>query len=300
MIARIVRFRRQLLTFLVAGGAILSGYLLWHEDRISPWTRDGRVRADSVVVAPDVSGLVVSVDVRDNQEVRKGELLFRIDPRRFSLALSSARATLLDRHATMMEAIRDAGRYRELLKSGHASAERAENMEARAQEARARYEGAVARLASAQLDMVRSAVRARVNGYVTNLHLRPGDFIRRGEAGMALVDRDSFYVDGYFEETKLPSIRKGDRMKIRLMGVKTPLYGVVDSFSRGIFDFERSEAAGSVPRVNPTFSWVRLAQRIPVRIRLTSVPPDLLLVAGQTATVIDVDRRHGLLSRVAR
>ena len=300
MIARILRFRRQLLTFLVAGGAIVSGYLLWHEDRVSPWTRDGRVRADSVVVAPDVSGLVVSVDVRDNQEVRKGDLLFRIDPHRFSLALSSARATLLNRHATMMEAIRDAGRYRELLKSGHASAERAEKMEALAQEARARYEGAVARLASAQLDMIRSAVRARVNGYVTNLHLRPGDFIRRGEAGMALVDRDSFYVDGYFEETKLPSIRKGDRMKIRLMGVKTPLYGVVDSFSRGIFDFERSESPGSVPRVNPTFSWVRLAQRIPVRIRLTSVPPDLLLVAGQTATVIDVDRRHGLLSRVAR
>ena len=87
MISRLLRFRRQLLTLLVAGGALLSGYLLWHEDRISPWTRDGRVRADSVVVAPDVSGLVVSVNVRDNQEVRKGEILFRIDPRRFSLSL---------------------------------------------------------------------------------------------------------------------------------------------------------------------------------------------------------------------
>ena len=89
MISRLLRFRRQILTLLVAGGALLSGYLLWHEDRISPWTRDGRVRADSVVVAPDVSGLVVSVDVRDNQEVQKGEILFRLDPRRFSLALSA-------------------------------------------------------------------------------------------------------------------------------------------------------------------------------------------------------------------
>ena len=246
-----------------------------------------------MVVAPDVSGLVVSVDVRDNQEVQKGEILFRLDPRRFSLALSAARALLLERYAAMVEAIRDARRYRELLQSGHASAERAEIMEARALEARARYEGAVARLGSAQLDMIRSAVRARVNGYVTNLHLRPGDFVRRGEASLALVDRDSFYVDGYFEETKLPSIRPGDRMEIRLMGVRPPLYGVVESLSRGVSDFERSEPSGSVPRVNPTFSWVRLAQRIPVRIRIVSVPPGVLLVAGQTATVIDVAQRDG-------
>lgn len=282
-----LRFRRQIITFLFAGGAILSGYLLWQYDRTSPWTRDGRVRADTVVVAPDVSGLVVSVPVKDNQRVRKGEILFQVDPLRFSLALSAARARVMEGYSDMMNRLQDARRYRELLASGHASPERAETMETLARESRARYEEAVALLASAQLDLVRSSVRARVNGYVTNLHLRPGDFVSRGQGSVALVDSDSYYVDGYFEETKLPFIRRGDRMEIRLMGVSKPLFGEVESISRGISDQERSEQSGQVPRVNPTFSWVRLSQRVPVRIRLEPLPQGVLLVSGQTATVID-------------
>ncbi|MDA8028973.1 MAG: HlyD family secretion protein [Nitrospiraceae bacterium] len=283
----LLRLLRPTVTGLLALLAILSGYALWHYDRITPWTRDGRVRADWVSVAPDVSGLVTEVDVRDNQKVLRGEVLFRIDPRRFSIALAAARADWMERYASMREARHDARRYERLLRSGNATEEKSENMKARALEASALYRKALSGMMKAQLDLSRSAVRARVNGYVTNLHLRPGDFVSRGKGVVALVDSDSFYVDGYFEETKLPAIRIGDRMEIRLMGVSPPLFGRVETISRGISDFERSDVPGTVPRVNPTFSWVRLAQRIPVRIRLESVPARITLVAGQTATIID-------------
>jgi len=283
----LLRLLRPTVTGLLAILAILSGYALWHYDRMTPWTRDGRVRADWVSVAPDVSGLVTEVYVRDNQKVFRGEVLFRIDPRRFSIALAAARADWMERYASMREARHDARRYERLLRSGNATEEKAENMKARALEASALYRKALSGMMKAQLDLSRSAVRARVNGYVTNLHLRPGDFVSRGKGVVALVDSDSFYVDGYFEETKLPAIRIGDRMEIRLMGVSPPLFGRVETISRGISDFERSDVPGTVPRVNPTFSWVRLAQRIPVRIRLASVPTRITLVAGQTATIID-------------
>ena len=283
---------RQSVTAGVVLLAVGAGYLLWHIDRTSPWTRDGRIRADWVSVAPDVEGLVSEVDVRDNQIVRRGDILFRIDPKRFRIALSSARATLLARYAVMREAGHDARRYERLLHSGNASAEKAEAFRARALEDSALYQKALSDLARAQLDLDRSVVRAKVNGTITNLHLKPGDYVRRGQGVFALVDSDSYYVDGYFEETKLPAIRPGDRMEIRLMGVRSPLWGRVETISRAIYDQERQDLPGTVPKVNPTFSWVRLAQRIPVRIRLESVPPGVLLVAGQTATVIDSTPRH--------
>ena len=278
---------RKTVTAVVVLLAIGAGYLLWHIDRTSPWTRDGRVRADWVAVAPDVEGLVRDVDVRDNQVVHRGDILFRIDPRRFRIALSSARATVLARYAAMVEAGHDARRYERLLKSGNASSEKAEAFRARALEDSALYQKALSDLARAQLDLDRSVVRAKVDGTITNLHLKPGDYVRRGQGVFALVDSASCYVDGYFEETKLPAIRPGDRMEIRLMGVASPLWGRVDTISRAIYDQERTDLPGTVPKVNPTFSLVRLAQRIPVRIRLESVPPGVLLVAGQTATVID-------------
>ena len=283
---------RQSVTAGVVLLAVGAGYLLWHIDRTSPWTRDGRIRADWVSVAPDVEGLVSEVDVRDNQIVRRGDILFRIDPKRFRIALSSARATLLARYAVMREAGHDARRYERLLHSGNASAEKAEAFRARALEDSALYQKALSDLARAQLDLDRSVVRAKVNGTITNLHLKPGDYVRRGQGVFALVDSDSYYVDGYFEETKLPAICPGDRMEIRLMGVRSPLWGRVETISRAIYDQERQDLPGTVPKVNPTFSWVRLAQRIPVRIRLESVPPGVLLVAGQTATVIDRTPRH--------
>ena len=278
---------RQSITLTVVFLAVLSGYLLWHLDRTSPWTRDGRVRADWVSVAPDVEGLVSEIDVRDNQVVRQGDVLFRIDPKRFRIALSSARASLLARYAAMREADHDARRYERLLLSGNASAEKAEAFRARSLEDTALYQKALTDLSRAQLDLNRSVVRAKVNGTISNLHLKPGDYVRRGQGVFALVDNDSYYVDGYFEETKLPAIRPGDRMEIRLMGVSPPLWGRVETISRAIYDQERQDRPGTVPRVNPTFSWVRLAQRIPVRIRLESVPQGVRLVAGQTATVID-------------
>lgn len=278
---------RRFVTLVAVALAVVSGLLLWHFDRISPWTRDGRVRADWVQVAPDVDGLVSSVNVRDNQEVRRGTVLFQIDPKRFRIALAAAQSEVQTRFAAMELARRDARRYAALLEGGNATQKKAETFRARALETAALYQRALADASRAQLDLSRSTVRARVNGIVTNLHLTPGDFVKRGQGVVALVDRDSFYVDGYFEETKLQGIRPGDRMEIRLMGVARPVWGRVEAIARAISDQERQDRPGMVPRVNPTFSWVRLAQRIPVRIALDPLPPGLLLVAGETATVID-------------
>lgn len=278
---------KKTLTLSLLALAVLSGYLLWQSDRKAPWTRDGRVRADWVSVAPDVAGLVREVVVRDNQKVTRGTVLFQIDPQRFKIALASAQSIVLARYASMRESRRNASRYERLQKGGNASEEKAEALKAKAMEDMGLYQKALSDLARAQLDLTRSTVRAKVNGYITNFHLKPGDFVQRGEGVLALVDSDSFYVDGYFEETKLPWIHPGDRMEIRLMGVSEPLWGKVESLSRAISDQERHDRPGTVPQVNPTFSWVRLAQRIPVRIQFESMPKGLTLIAGETATVID-------------
>ncbi len=281
------RWRGVAITTIVALAAIVAARYLWKSYMESPWTRDGRVRADIVSVAPDVAGLVREVDVRDNQTVKKGTVLFRIDPDRFRIALNMAQAKVLERYAEMMESRREAGRYERLYSGGNASHEKAETLGAIADESKARYQQALVSLSLAQLDLTRSKVVATVDGTVTNMHLRPGDFVKRGQGVIALVDADSFYVDGYFEETRLHFIHPGDPVEIRLMGDPRPLSGRVESIARSIEDRERHDRPGRVPDVNPTFSWVRLAQRIPVRIRIDRLPSNLHLVAGETATVID-------------
>jgi multidrug resistance efflux pump len=120
---------------------------------------------------------------------------------------------------------------------------------------------------------------------VTNLELQPGDYATVGRQVLAIVNSDSIYADGYFEETKLPAIRIGDKAIVHLMGVERDLNGTVESIAAGIADRERSASGNALANVNPTFSWVRLAQRIPVRIRLDHPPADVRLIAGRTATV---------------
>ena len=133
--------------------------------------------------------------------------------------------------------------------------------------------------------MERSTIHASVNGVVTTFYLRPGDYVTAGHPIAALVDTDSFYVEGYFEETKLPRIHPGDRATVRLMGAADVLDGTVLGIAGGVFDRQRSIGRDLLPNIDPTFTWVRLAQRIPVRIKLGEVPPSTHLVAGRTATV---------------
>ena len=275
---------RLALTAIAVAAAFAVGRALWSYYMESPWTRDGRVRADVVQVAPDVSGFVTEVLVKDNQKVHRGDVLFRIDRARFALALQQADASVAGHKATLDQANADLKRYAALTTDA-VSQQRQEQVLATQLQAKAAYDQAVADRGVAQLNLDRSEVRASVNGTITNMDLRPGAYVAAGKGVMALVDTDTLHVEGYFEETKLARIRIGDKVQIRLLGAKVKLTGHVESIAAGIEDRDRAEGASLLANVNPTFSWVRLAQRVPVRIALDPVPDDVALVAGRSATV---------------
>jgi RND family efflux transporter MFP subunit len=222
--------------------------------------------------------------VHDNQRVHKGDVLFRIDPDRFDLALRQAEAIVAGKQASLEQAESDYQRY-DKLSDNAVSQQRLELAKAVADEAKAVHDQAVADRDLARLNRVRSEVRASVNGLITNMDLQPGAYVSVGHGVTALIDEDTLHVEGYFEETKLPRIHIGDAATVHLVGERTLLTGHVESIAGGIDDRERSSGSNLLANVNPTFSWVRLAQRIPVRIALDPLPKGVLLVAGRTATV---------------
>jgi RND family efflux transporter MFP subunit len=282
---------RVAVTLLVVLLAVLAGWWLWHFYMISPWTRDARVRADVVTIAPDVSGWVVELKVRDNQQVKAGDLLMSIDRERYQAALDKARALAETRRQQLNLRQHEASR-RAHLGPQAISAELRENAQITAEIARAEFQQAEAEVKLAELNLSRSEVRAPRSGQVTNLHLAQGNYVQSGQAVMALVADDSFYVQAYFEETKLPGIHVGAPAEVVLMSGGEPLRGTVQSISRGITDRNAAPDAQLLANVEPTFNWVRLAQRIPVRIELETLPKELPLSAGMTASVRVIEARE--------
>jgi multidrug resistance efflux pump len=276
--------RRIAVSVLLVVAAVFVGWRIWVYYMEEPWTRDGILRADVVGVAADVSGPVVEVFVHSTQPVHKGDVLFRVDPTRFTLALREATADAERKRATFQEADREAKRMLALTEL-EASRQQQQQASARAIETAAEYQQAQAAQDVAQLNLDRTQVHASVNGILTDFYLRSGDYVAASVAIAALVDTDSFYIEGYFEETKLPRIHPGDRATIQLMGASSVLTGEVLGIAGGVFDRQRSVGRDLLPNINPTFTWVRLAQRIPVRVRLDPVPPSVRLVSGRTATV---------------
>lgn len=274
---------RIAVTTLAVALAVFGAWRMWVHYQVEPWTRDGRVRAEVVQVSADVAGLVESVNVVDNQRVVAGQTLFVIDHARFDLAVQRADAALADRRAAIAQIKREVQRNKEL--GELVAAEENEQTVSKLQQAQAAVDQAVAARDLAKLDRERANVRAPADGLVTNLSLRAGDYLQAGHQALALVEEQTFHVDGYFEETKLPRIHVGDRVAIRIMGESTTIYGHVQGVASGIEDRERALGADLLPNVNPTFSWVRLPQRIPVRVTLDGVPSSIRLVSGRTATV---------------
>ena len=275
---------RVLATGVLAAVAIFLGYSLWVHYMYSPWTRDGRVRAEVVSIAADVSGLVSRVAVRDNRHVRRGDLLFVIDQARFRQALAQAQAQVQARKAELDMRHQQAARRRNL-ESSVVSVESREDVSAQEKQAQANYQSSLAALDTAKLNLERSEVRSPVDGYVTNLNLFAGDYVSAGVARMALIDEHSYWVYGYFEETKLANVHVGAKVEVRLMSGGAPLKGHVESIARGIADRDNPTGASLLADVNPVFTWIRLAQRIPVRIHLDEDPGDLRLAMGTTCTV---------------
>jgi len=277
--------RRFALTGLMAAIALWASYKLWDYYFDEPWTRDGHVRADVVPVAPDVSGFVTEVLVKDDQQVHRGDVLFRIDRARYDIAVKQAEAEVLGKHAALVDANADLKRYSALTPGVAVTTQRLDQVVATQGSSQAAYDLAVADLALAKLNLERSEVRASVNGVVTNNELRPGTYLTPGKGVMALVDSDTLRVEGYFEENKLQRIHVGDAVNVRLLGSNHTLHGRVEGVAAGIEDRDRSSGANLLANVNPTFNWVRLAQRIPVRVTLDNASERNELVAGATATV---------------
>jgi multidrug resistance efflux pump len=264
----------------------VAGYALWRTAgyyMFAPWTRDGHVRADVVQVAPDVGGLIVEVDVVDSQPVKRGQKLFVIDQSRYTLALRQAEATVRQRRAILDQARREDARNKTLgdLVPKEVAEEGAEKVEQSA----AQLMDAEVALDTARLNLQRTTIVSPVDGYLNDRAPRIGEFVTSGHSVLSVVDQHSFRVDGYFEETKIHGIDVGQPVDIQVMGEPTILRGHVDRIVAGIEDRDQSLSENLLPNVNPAYSWVRLAQRIPVRITLDDVPANFRMITGRTATV---------------
>jgi multidrug resistance efflux pump len=276
-------FLRLIVTIVMVAIAAVLVTALWRAYMLAPWTRDGRVEAQVVDVAPEVSGTVTEVPVHDNQFVHKGDVLFALDKARFQLAIAQAQAQVdTDRQ---QQQLRTSDVKRRAGLTGIVSAEEQERVANTAAVAASALSGAEAALDLAKLNLQRSVLYAPANGYVTHLRLRVGDYATAGQPKIAIVDSDSFWVSGFFEETKLAGLHVGDQARMKLMGYDAPMLGHVESIGRGITDPNDGVSSRGLPTVNPIFTWVRLAQRIPVRIAIDHVPDGIPLVSGLTASV---------------
>jgi multidrug resistance efflux pump len=280
---------RVVLTLLIVTFAVVVVWRMVMYYMFAPWTGDGHIRADIVQIAPDVSGLIQQVEVRDNQWVKRGQVLFSIDQDRFKLALRQAKAAVADRQETLAKAQREAKRNRGL--GNLVPAEQLEESQSRVARAEVALMEAQVTVDSAQLNLDRSVIRSPVDGYVNDRAPRSQEFVTAGRPVLSVVDSNSFHIDGYFEETKLDGIHVGQGVDIRVVGDRARLRGHVESIVAGIEDRDRSSGSNLLPNVNPAFSWVRLAQRIPVRIAFDEVPEDFRMIAGRTATVSIIDEQ---------
>ena len=273
-----------LITLAVVAAAVVLGRAMWDAYMGTPWTRDGTVRAYVVTMAPEVSGRIVQLPVADNQFVHKGDLLMVIDPTNYKIAVSLNEAAVQQAEANAQNVEREAKR-REALSNLAVTVEQQQTYASNAVVANAQYQQAQANLDQARVNLQRTEIRSPVNGWVTNLLAQLGDYANVGQNVISLVDADSFWVDGYFEETSLERVEVGDPAEIKLMGYHQTIQGHVGSIARGINVPNAQPNAQGLATVNPIFTWVRLAQRIPVRVHIDHVPEGVVLAAGMTATV---------------
>jgi RND family efflux transporter MFP subunit len=283
-----VRYRRRTRSLLVTLGVLVLACVLgrasWDAYMVSPWTRDATVRAYVVTLAPEVAGRVTELHTADNRFVRKGDLLMVVDPTDYRIALRLASAGVQQAEANYENAHEQAERRRKLSDLS-VTVEDRQSHEANALAADAQRQHALAQREQAEINLERTEVRSPVNGWVTNLLTRQGDYVTIGRKVISVVDADSFWVDAYFEESQLAAMHEGDPAQIKLMGYKQIVRGELGSIARAITVSNAQPDGQGLATVNPIFTWVRLAQRVPVRIRIDNVPDGVRLVAGMTATV---------------
>ncbi|WP_354691344.1 HlyD family secretion protein [Phytobacter sp. RSE-02] len=271
-------------TLLVLAVALAAGWWLWNFYMQAPWTRDGKVRAEQVSITPQVSGSITELNIKDNQLVKAGDILLRIDDTPYKIAVLNAQAQLARAQTDLSKANNEANRRRHLSKN-YISAEDLDTANINVKAMQASVNAAEAALQQAQWQLSQTQVKAPVDGWITNLSTRTGNYATAGQPLFALIDSHSFYVVGYFEETKLRHIRQGAAAQIVLYSGNITLQGHVSSIGRAIYDQSVETDSGLVADIKPNVPWVRLAQRVPVRIQFNSLPADVTLVSGTTCTV---------------
>jgi multidrug resistance efflux pump len=275
---------KRLSTLAIALVAILISLLTWQYYVTAPWTRNGTVRAQVANVAPQISGKIVELRAADNQFVHKGDVLYVIDPFDFEVTVG-VNKSLVEQQAADVEIKRTESERRQHLSDLATTPEQQQIYAGNAAQAKAAYQSAVHQLAEAEVNLKRTSVVSPVDGYVTNLLLRVGDYAVTGVSNISVIDSNSFWIDGYFEETRMPRVCVGDRAEAQLMGYTRPILGHVKTITRGISVSNATAGTQGLPNVDPIYTWVRLAQRVPVRIAIDTVPPEVPLVSGMTATV---------------
>jgi RND family efflux transporter MFP subunit len=276
-----IRIVPLLITLATTALAGVLGWAMWEAYMGAPWTRDGTVRSYVVTMAPEVAGRIVELPVADDQFVHKGDLLVMIEPTDYRIAVELAQPE--------QQTASTLGQSQATLRSAQASVTLAErqiaSLKAQLASAEASVAQATAQLHQAGVNLKRTQIHSPVNGWVTNLLAQLGDYATVGRNVISLVNADSFWVDAYFEETQLASVHEGDPAMIKLLGYRAIVRGEVAGVARGINVPNAQPNAQGLAVVNPIFTWVRLAQRVPVRIRINQVPDGVRLVAGMTATV---------------
>ncbi len=312
--------------------AIIAVYIVYYRSATRPWTRDGQVRADIIAISSQVNGLVVKVAVKDNELVKKSDLLFQIDTEDYEMKVKESQVALDQAHqevkaliaqvkasaahveqgkAQLKLAQTERDRILKALKTNAVSHAYADQAVASVDNARAKLDASIAdleesranlgvpgednvRIRSAKVDLQYDKLRlswtsvyAPSDGYVTNLNLKVGDYAEAGSAVVTFVNNHSYYTFGYFKETQLKNIKPGQRAVVTLMShPDQPIEGVVNSIGRAISTPDTADIGQLVPEISATFDWVRLAQRIPVKIILKKIPEGVDLVSGMTASVV--------------
>lgn len=276
--------RKYLVTFVAVALAIVAALLMYWRYVDRPWTRDAQVRANIVGIAARVAGPIIEIPIKDNQYVKKGDLLFQIDPSTFQAALDNALGTLKQAQAKEVEAQQNLSRQTTLYETKVIDLEDFEDAQDNYAAAVADAAAAQANVENAQLSLDYTRIVAPVDGYITNMNTSPGTYVYGGAQLLALVDVSSFWIAAYFKETQLPHIQPGDKAKITLLGhSRQPFEGTVESLAWGIF-LQDGSTVQLLPTVYQTIDWVRLPQRFPVRIKVTGTTPTPLRI-GQTASV---------------
>ncbi len=286
---------KLLLTAAILGAALYFGYVKYRKYTDNPWTRDGQVRTQVIQIAPRVTGMVTKIYVKDNQRVKKGDLLFEIDPSQYKLKVKQAevrlKRTLEAAKGTKIEYERIKKIYEK--DRGAVSQKDYVRSETNYFKSLADIDASTEALNAAKLNLTYTKVYAEVDGYVSNINFQIGTQATANKPLLALVDTSSFWVFGFFKEDAIPKVRVGDDAVVTLLAYPdTPLKGKVESIAWGISPSDGNPGPNLLPSVKPVFQWIRLAQRIPVRIKLNKLPENIKLRVGMTASVQVLKRSH--------